>query len=65
MDRTAQDSERDPDPAHASRVEHFGADQALHLDCDKVLAPFDIAYQTYGSLNATKTNAILINRLDE
>jgi homoserine O-acetyltransferase/O-succinyltransferase len=60
MDQTVQDCEPEPEPAHASRVEHFGADQALHLDCDKVLAPFDIAYQTYGSLNATKTNAILI-----
>ena len=38
----------------------FGADAPLQLDCDKSLAPFDIAYNTYGTLNAEKSNAILI-----
>jgi homoserine O-acetyltransferase/O-succinyltransferase len=32
----------------------------LRLDCDQLLAPFRIAYQTYGELNATKSNAILV-----
>ena len=44
----------------ASQMAHFGSSEPLQLDCDKSLAPFDIAFQTYGTLNATKTNAILI-----
>ena len=35
-------------------------DTALRLDCDKTLNSFDIAYQTYGTLNADKSNAILV-----
>ena len=38
----------------------FGADQPLRLDCGIDLKPFQIAYQTYGELNADKSNAILI-----
>ena len=38
----------------------FGADQPLKLDCGIDLAPFQIAYQTYGELNADRSNAILI-----
>ncbi|HWB44312.1 MAG TPA: homoserine O-acetyltransferase [Hyphomicrobiaceae bacterium] len=32
----------------------------LRLDCKKLLAPFRIAYKTYGELNAAKSNAILV-----
>jgi len=32
----------------------------LHLDCGIGLAPFTIAYQTYGQLNPARSNAILI-----
>ncbi|MEL6291009.1 MAG: homoserine O-acetyltransferase [Pseudomonadota bacterium] len=32
----------------------------LKLDCGQTLSPFEIAYQTYGALNADKSNAILI-----
>ncbi len=32
----------------------------LRLDCQQDLAPFTVAYQTYGALNADKSNAILI-----
>jgi homoserine O-acetyltransferase/O-succinyltransferase len=39
---------------------HFDSSTPLVLDCEKSLAPFDIAYQTYGTLNSDKTNAILI-----
>ncbi|HXQ07083.1 MAG TPA: homoserine O-acetyltransferase, partial [Bradyrhizobium sp.] len=38
----------------------FGADQPLRLDCGIDLSPFQIAYQTYGELNAERSNAILI-----
>ena len=33
---------------------------SLSLDCGVTLAPVDAAYQTYGRLNAERTNAILI-----
>ena len=41
-------------------VMRFGADAPLLLDCGVNLAPLEIAYQTYGTLNAQRTNAILI-----
>ena len=44
----------------SSPVVHFPASAPLLLDCDKELAPFSIAYQTYGELNDDKSNAILI-----
>lgn len=33
---------------------------ALELDCGVTLAPVDVAYQTYGTLNADRSNAILV-----
>ena len=42
-----------------SLVTRFGADPPLSLDCGINLSPFQIAYQTYGELNADRTNAIL------
>ena len=39
---------------------HFGPDKPLALDCGRTLSPFSIAYMTYGTLNAAKSNAILI-----
>ncbi len=41
-------------------VAHFSEDEALPLDNGGVLAPFDIAYQTYGRLNAERSNAVLV-----
>jgi homoserine O-acetyltransferase len=38
----------------------FGADKPLKLDAGVELAPFQIAYQTYGALNAERSNAVLI-----
>ena len=43
-----------------SQVAKFGRDQPLKLDCGIDLAPFQIAYQTYGELNADRSNAILV-----
>ncbi len=37
---------------------HFS--EALMLECGKTLAEYDIAYETYGELNADASNAILI-----
>lgn len=39
---------------------HFDDRAPLKLACQQLLAPFSIAYQTYGQLNADKSNAILI-----
>lgn len=44
----------------SSLVVHFDADQPLQLDCGQTIAPFTTAYQTYGELNADKSNAILV-----
>ncbi|MEZ5787775.1 MAG: homoserine O-acetyltransferase [Xanthobacteraceae bacterium] len=38
----------------------FGPNEPLRLDAGVDLAPFQVAYQTYGTLNAAHSNAILI-----
>ena len=38
----------------------FPASEPLELDCGKALGPFTVAYETAGTLNAQKSNAILI-----
>src|SRR5713226_2958480 len=43
-----------------SLVALFGLNQPLKLDCGIDLSPFQIAYQTYGELNADRSNAILV-----
>jgi homoserine O-acetyltransferase/O-succinyltransferase len=44
-------------PGHRLEVP---ASAALKLDCGAELGPFTVAYQTYGRLNAEKSNAILV-----
>ncbi|RFC62379.1 homoserine O-acetyltransferase [Fulvimarina endophytica] len=44
----------------SSPVAEFGGDQPLRLDAGVDLGPFRIAYNTYGTLNADKTNAVLL-----
>jgi homoserine O-acetyltransferase len=46
--------------APSSQIAHFDVSAPLHLACQQDLAPFSVAYQTYGTLNAAKSNAILI-----
>ena len=50
---------REAENPHSARV-RFGVEAPLRLDAGLDLAPFQIAYQTYGSLNANRSNAILI-----
>src|ERR1700689_663179 len=38
----------------------FGPDRALTLDAGRELAPWTCAYMTYGTLNAARSNAVLI-----
>ena len=53
--------EREREADHpSSEVALFSADEPLRLDCGIDLSPFQIAYKTYGTLNADKSNAILI-----
>jgi homoserine O-acetyltransferase len=40
--------------------ETFGPDEPLALDSGVSLSPFTIAYETYGELNAARSNAVLI-----
>ncbi|MGB0576199.1 MAG: homoserine O-acetyltransferase MetX [Alphaproteobacteria bacterium] len=44
-------------PGHQTEL---GADAPLRLDSGAILGPYTIAYQTYGTLNADKSNVILI-----
>ncbi|WP_407049441.1 homoserine O-acetyltransferase [Methyloraptor flagellatus] len=44
----------------SSPVARFGTDRALMLDAGVAIAPWQIAYQTYGALNADKSNAVLV-----
>ncbi|MBP0438177.1 homoserine O-acetyltransferase MetX [Tianweitania sediminis] len=43
-----------------SPVLKFGPDKPLMLDAGVELSPFQIAYQTYGTLNEARSNAILV-----
>jgi homoserine O-acetyltransferase len=49
-----------PEPAGAGGVHRFAADQPLRLDSGAALARFEVAYQTYGRLNADRSNAVLV-----
>jgi homoserine O-acetyltransferase/O-succinyltransferase len=54
---------RDAPPASApvaGGVHRFGADRPLRLDSGASLTPFEVAYQTYGRLDADRSNAVLI-----
>ncbi|MBE0704150.1 MAG: homoserine O-acetyltransferase, partial [Afipia sp.] len=59
--KTTVSEERAREADHpSSQLVVFGADKPLHLDCGVDLSPFQIAYQSYGTLNADRSNAILI-----
>jgi len=53
------DRAREADHPH-SLVVRFGPDKPLKLDAGVDLSPFQIAYQTYGTLNAAKSNLVLV-----
>lgn len=51
-----------PEPSYTSGVTQVHRIQEpLHLDWGGVLPEFDIAYETWGALNADKSNAILLH----
>lgn len=54
-----------PEPGSVGRVELqmarlFTADQPLRLANGETLGPIDVAYETYGTLNAARDNAVFI-----
>src|SRR5438105_8582530 len=53
------DRTREADDPH-SPVVRFGPERPLRLDAGVDLSPFQIAYQTYGTLNGARSNAVLI-----
>jgi homoserine O-acetyltransferase len=58
--RTVPASPREADHPRNSEVAYFGADKPLRLDAGVELSPFQIAYKTYGTLNAERSNAVLV-----
>jgi homoserine O-acetyltransferase len=56
---TADAARLEADQPH-SEVVRFDAGRVLALDSGQTLSPVQIAYQTYGALNADKSNAILL-----
>jgi len=57
--QTSAVTEHPANSANGFTVE-LGGDKPLRLDSGTVLGPFNMAYQTYGVLNADKSNAILV-----
>ncbi|MCC7217977.1 MAG: hypothetical protein IT517_14465, partial [Burkholderiales bacterium] len=55
--QSTHDAGRSVGPVVA-QVAHFA--EPLPLACGKALASFDLAYETYGTLNADRSNAVLI-----
>lgn len=51
---------READEPRDSLLVRFGPDKPLKLDAGVELSPFQIAYKTYGTLNAERSNAVLI-----
>jgi homoserine O-acetyltransferase len=47
-------------PEGAGKRLSFGSDRPLELDSGKILTSLTIAYETYGELNAQRSNAILV-----
>ena len=48
------------DPATAFEHTHVTFDDGIALECGTTLRHHTVAYRTYGTLNAAKTNAIAI-----
>ncbi len=52
------DHRRSPLPTSPHRQQHFAA--PVRLDCGQALPGIDVAYCTYGALNAARSNAVLV-----
>ena len=56
---TQEDTAQPPSPVAGHSVV-IGHDEPLRLDCGVALADVTMAYQTYGTLNAERSNAVLV-----
>jgi homoserine O-acetyltransferase len=56
MDNPPAPTDDSPQATHTSAVFADG----LTLECGQTLAPVEIAYRTYGTLNAARSNAVLV-----
>ncbi len=56
---SAETGRSEADEPH-SPVVRFGPDRPLRLDAGVLLGDLQIAYQTYGTLNAARSNAVLV-----
>jgi homoserine O-acetyltransferase len=56
----SQTTVRKDDPQDPERHVRFGPGKGLRLDCGAELSEFTVAYQTYGTLNEAKSNAVLV-----
>src|SRR5215210_1607294 len=54
-------SVREADNPRDSELVRFGPEKPLRLDAGVELSPFQIAYKTYGTLNAARSNAVLVS----
>jgi len=45
---------------YQEKIVLFTEEKPLELECGEVLAPVEVAFETYGSLNSSGSNAILI-----
>jgi homoserine O-acetyltransferase/O-succinyltransferase len=59
-ENTRQDDVRSVGLVQTQTVTLFEAPDLLHLECGRTLGPIQVAYETYGQLNAERTNAVLI-----
>lgn len=53
-------TEQAAEPATVQRVVLFDEDDPLALACGRTLAPVEVAYATYGTLNADASNAVFV-----
>src|SRR6476660_575946 len=60
IDPSAAARVREADAPRNSLVARFDSGRPLRLDAGVDLEPFQIAYKTYGTLNAARSNAVLI-----
>jgi homoserine O-acetyltransferase len=60
IDSSATESRATSEEELPGKIVQLGQDGPLRLDCGVELAKFNVAYQTYGELNAQKTNAVMV-----
>ena len=60
IDSSATETGATPEEELPGKTVQLGQDEPLRLDCGEELANFNVAYQTYGELNAQKTNAVMV-----